>query len=177
MYILKLEAAPLQALQLQQRDLMGMLRTEMSHRPTAIGNALYLAIHARHGGFHLRQTLAVGGIEHRTARVKEHLILCTLEGTHLHVRHMPRQTVLQNLARCCLVIVLPIGECHLPGPCVDSCSQSAMEEGKADDAVLAFTHHIATHPLHLEAADSQRVEGDGRQLYCRYLTAHTCGIL
>ena len=176
MHVLELKIAPLQPLQLQQRNLVGTLGTEMSHRPTAVGDTLRLLAHGRYSSRHLCQAPAVGRIEYRTARVEEHLVVRPLEGAHLHVRHMPHQTVFQGFALHRLKVILLVGQRHLSGTRVDSCRQAVMEKGKADDAVLTLSHHITTHALHLETADGQRLERHRRQLHRRHLTVYACGV-
>ena len=171
------ETAPQQSLKVQEHDLPGPLGTEVTHGVAAVGAALDLTVDLGVLATHLRERLGVDGIGQRTTRVEEHLVGNLGKGTYLNIRYVFVQPILQRLARGVGIMSATIGQRELVFAGVDAGGDALVEQGEADDTILATAHDPATHALHLIAADGERSQLEGWQLHGLHLTDMACGIL
>ena len=144
---------------------------------TAVGAALDLAVDLGVLASHLGEFRGVDGIGQRTTCVEEHLVGNVGKGTYFNIRYVFLQTIPQGLARGVGIVVATIGQGELVFAGVDAGGDAFIEQGEADDTVLAAAHHATAHALHLIAADGERSQREGWQLDGLHLTDMSCGIL
>ena len=85
--------------------------------------------------------------------------------------------VFQGFARGVGIVVATVGEGELMLSGVDTGCDAFVEQGEADDTVLATTHNPTTHTLYLVTTDGEEAQTEGWQLDGLHLTDMACGIL
>lgn len=171
------ETTPQEQLESQERDLSGALGAEVADGTAAVGDAFDLADDVGVLPFHLCELRGADGVGQGTAGVEEHLVADVGEGANLYIRYVLAQAILQGLAWGVGIVVATVGEGELVLTGVDAGGDALVEQGEAEDAVLATAHHPTAHALHLVAADGEGPQSEGWQLDGLHLAYMACGIL
>ncbi len=127
----------------------------MSHGMAAVGGALYLARHFRMLALYLGELVGVDGIGQGTACVEKHLVFNAGKGAYFYIRYVFAQLIFQSLARGVGIVVATVCERELMLTAVDAGGDALVEQGEADDAILAFPDDLSPHALYFIAADGE----------------------